>query len=390
MSLADWRTTALCLAAVCAGASTGLGALFGAAMFAPVIYALARLRAHAPNATSTATLVAATCGPQAGGFTKALQVTGYALVAVESAQSLASLMTEQDQRFDEWPWSLSAAAVVVVAALVASVLPDGAFIALAALLALAGVATYLYFGTAVAVHVLSETGTAPLANDPTPNPPGEPDGLGVYAELAQLGLAMVAFEVATTRLHRVRSLGRSMGLAMAVVVVAAAVVWYATGRGGNGAFGGYYLAEEASALFGPSAGSWLHVATVAIVAAGLLAVLRGAFDVLDRGRWFAIVAALAAVATVAAGMLSASTAPVGEFVLIALYIVILVASCRIPGGDFVTWWLRALTPIALLAVVVIPAVTALKLMALLPVAIATWLVVIAAIVGLVGTPSHPG
>jgi ethanolamine permease len=390
--MAGWQAAGLCLAAMCLATTRGLGALFGAAVFAPVIYALVQLRAHAPDATSTATLVASTFGPRVGAFTKALQVIGYALLAIFAAQGLGSgvvfATAERGEHSGIWLWPLAAAAAVVVAALVVSVLPDRVLAAVAVLLALTGVLIHFYFGLAVAARFLS--GMEPVMGLSTLGPPSEKSDLEVFAELAGLGVTLVAFEVVTTRMPRVRSLGRPMGLAVAVVVLVAAVVWYATDLGGAVSMSGEDFPRVVHELYGPAGSTWLLVAGLSMFAAGLLALTWGAKSVLDRGRAFALFVALSAVIALVLSLLSTTFGPVGQLVLVALYVVVLIASCRIPGGDFITWWLRALTPIALLAVVLIPPVVSLQLVAFEPVAIAIGLVAAAAISGPVGTRSRPG
>lgn len=385
MLLTDWQTAGLCLAAVCVGVTKGLGSLFGAAVLAPVVYALVQLRAHAPAATSTASLVAATFGFQVGAFARALQVIGYTLLTVAAAQGVGSgvfALAEQDDHSGHRLWPLAAAAAVVLAALVVGMLPDGALAAVAGLLALTGVLIYSYLGVAVAGHA---PGTTPVMNSSTPYAPAESSGWETFAELAQLGLALVAFELVTARMTRVRSLGRPVGVAVALVVLVAAVGWYACDLGGVGSLGGERFPRLVHELYGPSGDTWLLVAGIALFAAGLLALVRGTMAVLGRGRGVTVFVALATVVALGLSLLHATPVTVAEFVLVALYIVVLIASCRIPGGEFVTWWLRALTPVALLAVVLVPPVVTLNVVALVPVAIAVWLVAIAAIASLVGS-----
>ena len=76
--LAGWQATGLCVAAVAmTGASGGLGGLLGAVFFAPVIYALVRLRRHAPGAVSTAGLVGSTLGRRAAALAGGVQILAY-------------------------------------------------------------------------------------------------------------------------------------------------------------------------------------------------------------------------------------------------------------------------------------------------------------------------
>ena len=131
--LAGWQATGLALAAAAMAARAGLGALVGAVLLAPIVYALVRLRRHAPNARSTAELVGSTLGPRGTAFAGILQVTGYVLIAVTAAQFIGMVFVPQQATTDpfspielnHWLWSLWAVAAIVVDAVLVFALPGG-------------------------------------------------------------------------------------------------------------------------------------------------------------------------------------------------------------------------------------------------------------------------
>lgn len=125
--LAGWQATGLALAVAAMAARAGLGALVGAVLLAPIVYALVRLRRHAPDARSTAELVGSTLGPRGAAFAAVLQLTGYVLVAVTAARVFGLVWVPRQVTDDlftpvqvnHWLWSLWAVATIVVAAVLA-------------------------------------------------------------------------------------------------------------------------------------------------------------------------------------------------------------------------------------------------------------------------------
>lgn len=86
--LGTWRAAALSMAVIAPAAWYGLGALLGAAVMIPVIYALARLRRHAPQARSTAELIGAMLGRKAGTAAGIVQLLAYLVLAAQFAATL--------------------------------------------------------------------------------------------------------------------------------------------------------------------------------------------------------------------------------------------------------------------------------------------------------------
>ena len=228
--LAGWQATGLCLAVICIAANRGLGPLLGAAIFAPVIYALVRLRANAPDATSTAGLVATVLGPRAGTFTGVLQLIGYSVLAVTSAQTIGLAIAFKTvglaDALDTWPWPLYTASAIVIAALVVNVLGSRVLAALAGLFAVAGLLVYFYLGLAVSARFLS--GEDPVMGGPAP----PSSGFDVSVSLAVLAMGLVGFEIVTTRTRQVTTAGNSMGWAVGIATLVAVVVWFANHLGG--------------------------------------------------------------------------------------------------------------------------------------------------------------
>src|ERR1700733_15340160 len=86
--LGTWQSAGLSMAVIVTAAWYGLGALVGVAVMAPVIYALARLRAHAPEARNIAELIGATLGPRVGTAAGIVQLCAYLVLAAKFATVL--------------------------------------------------------------------------------------------------------------------------------------------------------------------------------------------------------------------------------------------------------------------------------------------------------------
>lgn len=392
--LAGWQATGLALAVICIAATRGLGPLLGAAIFAPVIYALVRLRANAPDATSTAGLVAAGLGPRAGAFTGILQLIGYALLAITSAQTVGAVIAAKTVGYpdlvDTWPWPLYTASAIIVAALLVNVLVSRVLAALAGLFAVAGLLIYFYLGLAVSARFLS--GESPVMGGPVISPPS----IDVLASLAVLALGLVGFEAVTTRTQQLHAGGRSMGWAVGLAALVAVVVWFANHLGGTGDLqvSSSDFSFMVSELYGPAGDTLLLAGGLALSAAGLLALTWAAAGVLDRydgaipseAAFGAVVVALMIVGVVLT-RLGMTPGYVGGLVLLAAYGLILAAYARTSSSG--PWW-PILMAVPLIALVLVQLVSAgLSTSELEPEIIAVLLIAAAAVAATVGTRRRP-
>jgi hypothetical protein len=395
--LSGWQATGPSLAVAAQALLGGLGTLLGAAILAPVIGALVRLRSFAPGAASTSELVAATLGRQAGTFTAIVQTIGYAVLAALGAQAVGLRLTalvvdDPATLFDTWLWPMYAVAALFVITWLAFALPGRVVAGLAAVLASIGLLTYFYLALAVITSTLS--GTAPVVVS------GEhlPTGFASASALAVLAVGLVGFDVVTTRNREVRSLGRPMGLAIGVVTLVALLVWYADHLGGAGEL------RLSASQFGfvvvemyPGAGTIAMVVgavclSIAVVLALMWAIVRlveGVDTRVGPELALAVLIGLMAVLIVARCRdwvgIQPATNYVGEILLVVTYGVVVEASARIPGDSTLVWWSRILVPGALAAVVLLPVVNSrFAAGAVLPLAIVAVLVGVAAAVSVSG------
>jgi len=400
-TLAGWQATGLALAAAAMAARAGLGALIGAVLVAPIVYALVRLRRHAPEARSTSGLVGSTLGPRGAAFAGVLQVTGYAVIAVTAAQTFGLVWTPIDVTDDldgavqvnPWLWSTWAVAAIVVAAVLVFALPGRIVASLAGVLGLGGLLIQFYYGLAVIARQASGTASQlTVGNDP-------PTGLAVAGILATLAVTTAGFEVVTARTRRGSTGGWPMSLAIAFVAVVAAVAWWACQHSAYGAgslnAGDFGLAVND--FYGDTGTKIVTLGSAMFVFAALLALLWGVGAVTDRldvtapsDAVFAGIVVTMVVLAVAVIQLGWTLGYVGALVLFALYAVIVVANSKVPAESVVTWWLRLVMPVALAAVVVLPLLWAeFSLHALAPVLVAAVLIAAAAVTALLGTRSRP-
>ena len=399
--LAGWQATGLALAAAAMAARAGLGALVGAVLLAPIVYALVRLRRHAPNARSTAELVGSTLGPRGTAFAGILQVTGYVLIAVTAAQFIGMVFVPQQATTDpfspiepnHWLWSLWAVAAIVVAAVLVFALPGRVVASLAAVLALVGLLIQFYYALAVAARAMTGTVTEQIVSH------HPPPTLGVLGTLTVLAVSLFGVEVVTTRTRRGSSNGWPMSLAVGVVALIAAVTWWAaqqSGWGGN-SLNGSTFGIAVGEFYGDTGATVVTVGAAMFIFAALLALLWGiaaVTEALDAQASPDTVFAgiVVAMAVLAVAVIQADWTPgyVGGLVLLALYAVVLVANSRIAADSVVSWWLRFVMPVVLAAVVLLPLLWAeFSLGALEPVLVAAVLVAAAAATALMGTRSRP-
>ncbi|KAA0097743.1 hypothetical protein CIW49_18095 [Mycolicibacterium sp. P1-18] len=400
ITLAGWQATGLALAAAAMANRAGLGALVGAALLAPIVYALVRLRSHAPQAPSTAELVGSTLGLRAAAAAGILQVTGYALIAVTAAQAFGLMWVPLDVtdglggtvQVNPWLWSLWAVAAIVVAAVLVFALPGRVAASLAAVLALGGLLIQFYYGLAVVAHGLSDTAPEQAVGD------GSTTGLAIAGMLATLAVTPAGFEVVTTRTRRGSSNGWPMGLAMAVVAVVALVVWWACQyvAAAAGSLDGSSLGIAVNGFYGDTGTKIVNIGAAMIVFGALLALLWGIgavtegldvrvpADAVFGG--IVLVMALLAVALIHGGW---SPGYIGGLVLFALYAVVMAANGRIPGDSVVSWWLRLVMPVVFAAVVLLPLVWAeFDPSVVVPVVVAAVVIAAAVAAAAVGTRSR--
>lgn len=368
--LGTWRAAALSMALIAPAAWYGLGALLGAAVMIPVIYALARLRRHAPQARSTAELIGATLGRKAGTAAGIVQLLAYLVLAAQFAATLGLQLLQLLSPGDDpaaivsWlPVGAAAAALVVGAA--ACWPSTRAVASLAMPLVLAGLLLYVCLAVAVTALVTLSTDPVVIGSAATPRP--------LSGQLVGFGLGMVGVELLTVRTPRIARPGRSMSLAAAVVAAAAVVLWVGDHRGvaGPWRWSATMLAEAVPEFYTDEGRRWMAAAGIALaVAAALvtgwaatraaagLAAMRGATP--NAGLRLAVIGLVAVVAVVvsAHGMRSIGMVILGAapLLLMALYVLVAEANSRIPGDSVVAWWVRLVMPAVAVVAVVKPLV----------------------------------
>lgn len=354
-----WRAAALSMAVIASAAWYGLGALLGAAVMIPVIYALARLRGHAPDARSTAELIGATLGPKAGTAAGIVQLLAYLVLAARFAATLGLQVLQlfstsggDPTAIVSWLPAAAAAAAFVVGAATCWT-STRAVASLAVPLVLAGLLIYVYLAVAVITLVALSTDPVVIGTAATPRP--------LSGQLVGFGLGMVGVELLTVRTTRIARPGRSMSLAAAVVAAAAVVLWVGDHQGvaGPWRWSAKMLAEAVPEFYAGDGRRWLAVAGIALaVAAALvsawaavraatgLAVMRGATP--NAGLRLAVIGLLAVVSAVVSahgarwiGLVILGAAPL---LLMALYVFATEANSRIPGDSVVAWWVRLVVP----------------------------------------------
>ncbi len=364
--LGTWRAAALSLAVIASAAWYGLGALLGAAVMIPVIYALARLRDHTPEARSTAELIGAPLGPKAGTAAGIVQLLAYLVLAAKFAATLGLQVLQLFSPGDDptvivsWlPAAAAAAALVVGAATCWTSTRSVASLALP--LVLAGLLIYVCLAVAVVTLVALSTDPVVIGTAAKPRQ--------LSGQLVGFGLGMVGVELLTVRTTRIARPGRSMSLAAVVVAAVAMVLWVGDHRGvaGPWRWSAKMLAEAVPEFYADDGRRWLTVAGIAFaVAAALvsgwaavraaagLAVMRGAAP--NTRLRLAVIGLVAVVSAVVSahgarwiGLVILSAAPL---LLMVLYVFATEANSRIPGDSAVAWWVRLVMP-ALGAVAVV-------------------------------------
>ncbi len=364
--LGTWRAAALSMAVIASASWHGLGALLAAAVMIPVIYALARLRRHAPEARSTAELIGATLGHKAGTAAGIVQLLAYLVLAAKFAATLGLQVLqlispgEDPVRIMSWlPVGAAGAALVVGAA--ACWASTRAIASLAVPLVLAGLLTYVYLAVAVTTLVAVSTDAVVIGTAATPRQ--------LSGQLVGFGLGMVGVELLTVRAARIDRPGRSMSLAVVVVTAAAVVLWVGDHQSvaGPWRWSAKMLAEAVPEFYADAGRGWMAVAGFALAVAATLvsgwAVVRVAVGLAvmrDASPNAGLGLAMVGLVTVIGAVLSAHgarwiglvTLGAAPLLLMALYVFVTEANSRIPGDSVVAWWVRLVMP-ALGAVAVI-------------------------------------
>lgn len=368
VGLSGWQATGLSLAVAGPAVSSGLGALLGAALVAPVIFALVRLRAHASAASTTAGLVGGTLGSRAAGFTGGLQVVAYTLLAVAAAQAVglaSSVWLTGEDPFGSWLWPLFSVAAVAIAGFAAYGLSDRAVASIVAVLVTVGLLIHFNLALAILARVYAGSQPVQMASD-LPR-----TGLEHTSALLLLGLALVGFEVVTARNQLIRSAGRSMGIAIAAASSCAVVVWLAChfAAAGGSRRDVYQFVLIVDQFYGTAGDRWLLAAGAAEMLAALLALMWAVTKVAARlaarvpeTAITALIVGVAGLLIVACcrdwGALPDKLGSVAKILLVIVYVLIVEASSRIPRDGAVPWWLRLVMPAVLVAVVLLPLVNA--------------------------------
>lgn len=368
--LVTWQAAGLSMAVIVSAAVHGLGAVVGAAVMVPVIYALARLHAHAPSARNTAELIGATLGPRAATAAGIVQLCAYLVLAAKFAAYLGLELLQLFSPSKDPAGIVSWLPVVAVGSAIfvgaaACVSPTRGLASVVAPLVLAGLLVYVYLAVAVTARVAAG---------------GDAVVIGTAATQAQLsgqlvgfGLGMVGVELVTVRSARIARPGRSMSLAVALVAAAAVVLWVGDHQGvvGPWRWSARHLAEAVPQFYADPGQKWMAIAGIALVVAAALvsgwAAVRAAVGLAvmrevtpNAGLRLAVVGLVAVVAAVVSthgarwiGLVILGAAPL---LLMALYVFVSEANSRIPGDSVVAWWVRLVMPALAVVAVVKPLV----------------------------------
>ena len=372
-SLATWQSAGLSLAMLITAFVNGLGALAGGVALVAVIWSLARLRRRAPTARSTCDLVGVALGERASTMVALLQMCAYLFLASYLASRtgflhvLSPWVSDPDLAIDSWWWPVSSAVAVVVAGVVVYALSTRVLAAICAVLAGAAALIVFYLALAVVAKVLGGTEPMQVGQQPTSA------GLEDIATVLLLGLTVVGIEVVTTANSQLRSAARPMGLALAAGMACTALVWTADQVGTTGGFS--YGADNfllvVAEFFGVPGTNWLLTVTICANISGLLtvtwALIRVAGPIGQRftsgtdmpGDLAAALVLIPVVAVIAIAVcrnwgVLAVTPSVAPILLIVVYLFVAEASARLPRWENLTWTIKVLTAVVLVAVVLVP------------------------------------
>jgi hypothetical protein len=359
-ALPTWQATGLSLAVIVGDVFNGSGALVFALLSIGVIWTLHRLRDHAPQARTTADLIASVPGAAPARAVRVIQFTGYALIGAYTAKSIATMalifLAGPDTTLPGWSGPALSVAAVAVAAVLVEALPTRLLAPVATVLAALGLLVYFYVALAVIARVAS--GAAPVEPSIDIGATAASTEWGPAALLISLAIAFAGFEIPTTVSDRLGSVRRPLGIAMALVALCATVTWVANNMASSGEFryDAADLAIIASDTFGESGGLWLLAATIAQAIAAILVLVWGATRVvrpaavdspLPLVMTAAVTSVLALALSIEWGDAGAKLWGVAGLLLLVVYVAAAQANSRLEDSNTTAWALFALMGIVL-------------------------------------------
>ena len=371
-AIPTWQAAGLSLAVTVGHVLNGSGALVFGLLSVGVIWTLHRLHAQAPQSRTTADLIASVPGAAPARAISAIQFTAYVLIGAYVARTAAeiALIWPSLPDIEIPPWAGPALAVVIaaIAAMFVGALPVRVLAPLVTVLAAVGLLVYFY----VALGVIAKTvsGTAPVEPMIEVGATAARTEWGPAALVVSLAIAFACFEIPTTASDRLRSVGRPLGLAMALVVLCATTAWVAVNIATTGDFryDAADLAPIASQMFGDLGGFWpLLVATIAQAVAALLVLIWGATRVVqpsDEGSPMPL--AVTAVSTIVLalvvsanwGDMASKLWGVGGLLLLVVYLAAAHGNSRLDDSSTAAWAFFALMGLVLAVVVFLKGVGA--------------------------------
>ncbi len=359
-TLSTWQVASLSMAVIVGHVFNGSGALVFGMLSVGVIWALHRLHTHAPQARTTAEMIASVPGAAPARGIVVIQYVAYVLLGAYAAKSIATMaviwMSGPDTVIADWAAPVLAAAAVAVTAVIAGVLPSRQLAVVTAVAAGFSLLVFFYISLAVVARVAS--GTAPVTPEMMMGATPAPTEWGPVALLVTLALAFVAFEIPTTVNNRLGSIRGPLGGAMALVVACAMLAWLAANLATTGEFryDAADLVMVVAQMYGDSGTGWLLAATVAQACAALLVLIWGATRVVGApavngplplvGTAGAVLA-LAVVVTFGWGDIGVKLWGVAGLLLLVVYLAAAQAYSRIDDSNTSAWALFALMGLVL-------------------------------------------
>lgn len=366
--LPPWQSTGLSLAVIAGHQINGLGALVFCVVAVGVIWTLSRLHTHAPQARTTAELIASVPGAAPARAVSIIQFAAYVLIAAYVARTAAEICllwtTGPNMELAAWAVPALAVAAAAAAAVLAGLLPTRVLAPLATALAAFGLLVFFYVALAVIAKIAS--GTPPIAPMIDLSSKPSPTGWGPAALLVILALAFTGFEIPTAASDRLRSVGRPLGIAVALVALCATTAVVAANMAtiGDFRYDAADLTTLASQMFGELGGlRLLLAAATAQVVAALLVLAWGAKRIVApyverTSPW--PVAATAVMTMVLAWLVSTDWLGaagklwgVSGVLLLTVYLLAAHANSRLDDSSTIAWALFAAMGFVLAAVVML-------------------------------------
>jgi hypothetical protein len=264
MPIPTWQAAGLSLAVLVGHVLIGSGALVFGVLSIGVIWALHRLHGRAPESRTTAELIASVPGTAPARAVSVIQFAAYVVIAAYAARTVASIaliwLSSPEVTFPEWSQAALAVAVVAIASVGVGAMPTRVLAPVVTVLAVFGLLVFFYVSLAVIAKVAS--GAAPIQPMFEMGAIAAPTEWGPAALVVSLAIAFAGFEIPTVASHRLRSVGRPLGYATALVVLCATLAWVATNMATTGDFrySAGDLTQVATAMFGYASGFWLLLA----------------------------------------------------------------------------------------------------------------------------------